>query len=158
MVEQNLILAGVEVETTLCVISWIYDFFQVLTGPTGRINICKMNAQFNGEVFVHCLFANKLLDFISPKQVVSDAFDEVSGNHEYIDNIGFGWKYTKTLKTLFSRTEFLRSDCIPICRCQSYEKFASKNLDFGLHVCTADLNIFIDSRIRKLFKNGLNHI
>ena len=59
---------------------------QVVIGPFGRKTLCKNEAPIQ-DMFVHCLFANRLLEFIHPKDVINEAFDLVLQSHECIETV-----------------------------------------------------------------------
>ena len=142
----------------LSVIFWTCNF-QVVKGPTGRLCIANhKEEEHHGAIFIHCLFVNKILDFITPKQVFSTVFDMVFGNHTRLDKVKFGWRYTSNLKKIVCRAEFLRSDTIPPCLCHNFKEFTIEIAKCGFHVCTSNLNIIHDKQIKKLFRCGLNHI
>ena len=110
------------------------------------------------EVFVHCLFLNKLVDFVHPKNVICDAFDLVLKNHEDIENMKFGWRYSHSLKKLISNDNFLRSSKTLDCKCSEFTEFCKDFGNIDNHVCMVDLNIIKNTKLKKLVGKGLNHI
>ena len=123
--------------------------------------LCISNSkddEIQGAGFIHCLFVNKILDFVTPRQVFLITFDEVFGNHTLLDSVKFGWRYTSNLKKMVCRAEFLRSDSIPICYCHEFPDFSIEIAECGSHVCTSNLNIVQNKQVKKLLRCGLNHI
>ena len=110
------------------------------------------------DMFVHCLFVNRLFDFIHPKDVIYAAFDLVLKNHEGIEGLKFGWKFNPSLKNRISNNNFLRNAKVPDCNCNDFKEYCKDFDNLGNHVCTANLNIIKHLKLKKLIGKGLNHI
>ena len=70
-------------------------------GPNGR----KMLGQQPDDVmvqdtFVHCLFINKLFEFVHLRTIIFEAFDRIFSNHEDLNGIKFGWRYCHSIKKI----------------------------------------------------------
>ena len=70
----------------------------------------------------------------------------------------FGWKYTHSLKKILSCNNFLRENKIPLCFCHNFSEYSRDFGDLGYHVCTTNLNILKNKKLKQLFSKGLNHI